>query len=100
MEREWFSKHPKYGKIAHKMGIPHLRTVLNSILINHIKQCVPTLSKQIAIEKASTEKERKKYGEEGLDPTKFAQCQISIAGWVNEFVDEYRELIEGKKNVT
>lgn len=36
-ERQWFATNPDYSRVAQKMGIPNLRKVLNSILIEHIK---------------------------------------------------------------
>lgn len=48
-ERLYFEQHHIYNAHAKVLGIPYLSKRLNIILISHIKKCIPTLNRQIAI---------------------------------------------------
>jgi hypothetical protein len=56
-EAKFFSTHPNYSAEASKMGIPYLSKKLNVILVNHIKKCIPSLNKQIAMSLQEKERE-------------------------------------------
>jgi len=48
LEQEFFSRHPVYAAHSSRMGVPYLTKSLNRILVAHIQNCIPGLSKQIS----------------------------------------------------
>jgi replication fork clamp-binding protein CrfC len=40
-ERHWFQSHSVYKSIASRLGTPYLAKKLNSILMSHIRSCLP-----------------------------------------------------------
>ncbi|ELP95132.1 dynamin, putative [Entamoeba invadens IP1] len=59
-ERKYFEDHPVYCSIADRMGTEYLVNKLNTLLLQHIQKCLPTLRSQI---NESFEKARKRYDE-------------------------------------
>ena len=46
-EKQFFLTHPAYRKIAHKMGTPYLTSTLNTLLLAHIRVCLPDLKSYV-----------------------------------------------------
>jgi len=62
-EELFFSNHPVYSRISSRMGVVFLAKRLNYLLVNHIKNTLPSLKTSIDTHLASVEKELKSYGE-------------------------------------
>ena len=46
-EAEYFAAHPAYAGIAPRMGTGYLSRTLNTLLVGHIKKCLPSLKKRV-----------------------------------------------------
>lgn len=46
-EKQFFLTHPAYRKVAHKMGTPYLTATLNSLLLAHIRECLPDMKSYV-----------------------------------------------------
>ena len=56
-EANYFSNSAIYGGIASRMGTPYLCNTLNTIIIKHIKKCLPVIRSKVTAMLYQKEKE-------------------------------------------
>merc|ERR1712137_477197 len=61
-EASFFSGHPLYRSIASQCGTPYLTRLLNRVLLDHIKQCLPELRARINKLLGDAQREMDSYG--------------------------------------
>lgn len=92
-EKEYFENHPSYKSIAHQMGIPYLSKKLNSILLNHIRQCLPDIRKKISVLIQKAQKRLNEYGVP-MDESDLNHGAMLLQ-LLTQFSKEFGEIIEG-----
>jgi dynamin 1-like protein len=95
-EANFFSTHPNYNGISTRLGIPFLSKTLNSVLINHIKKCVPSLKSKIATIIHSREKEHESYGTDMFAGASNDVRGALILNLLAKFSAAYSDMIEGR----
>mmetsp|Transcript_6777 Transcript_6777/g.12439 ORF Transcript_6777/g.12439 Transcript_6777/m.12439 type:complete len:420 (+) Transcript_6777:1-1260(+) len=61
-ENKFFRSHPSYKSISHKLGTAYLTQRLNSILVEHIKKVLPSMSAKISQQLAEKEAKLRALG--------------------------------------
>ena len=98
-EKNYFSNHPVYAQHAKTLGIPYLSKQLNVILIAHIKKCIPTLNRQIAIAAQEKERELSQHALSGIssdDPLSTVDSGPLVLALINKFINAYGEKLDGR----
>ncbi|BFU19786.1 dynamin-1 family protein [Entamoeba histolytica HM-3:IMSS] len=90
-EKEWFSNHPIYSKIADRLGIPYLTKTLNEILMQHIMKTLPSLRITITEMLNKTKLEYNKFAIE------FDQKDVALLEKVIEYCTSIQQTISGEK---
>ena len=93
-ERTFFYNHPKYSKIATRLGTEFLAKRLNSLLISHLKERLPVLKKRVAEMLVGKEAEMRSYGLP-LSDTPNSQGAI-LLNILQRFQKAYSDMIEGR----
>ena len=92
-ERKFFLSHNSYRHMADRMGTPHLQSVLNQQLTNHIRDTLPALRSNLSKQLAGMEKDVAKYkGYQPNDPSRKTKTMLQM---INQFVNKFVEVIEG-----
>ncbi|EDR29849.1 dynamin, putative [Entamoeba dispar SAW760] len=90
-EKEWFSNHPIYSKIADRLGIPYLTKTLNEILMQHILKTLPSLRITITEMLNKTKLEYNKFAVE------FDQKDVALLEKIIEYCTSIQQTISGEK---
>jgi GTPase SAR1 family protein len=90
-ERRFFVTNPKYAEVADQCGYPYLSSTLNHILINHIKEKLPSVHNQISLLLRIKHKELEGYGESIGDSEK--DRQMTIYRIIEEYISKYSSTI-------
>jgi len=92
-EKEFFSSHPVYSKIADKQGTEYLSKQLNKLLLAHIQNSIPELKEHVDRLSKSMVKTQESLGM--LD-----ECQMDhgahLLNLIKSFSDNIRQCIEGE----
>lgn len=97
-EKSFFANHPVYCQHQATMGIPFLSKQLNVILVAHIKKCIPTLNRQIAIAAQEKERELSKFSFSAIsdDPLSTVDSGPLVLALINKFINAYSDKLEGR----
>ncbi len=91
---QFFFKHPSYKKIAGNMGIKCLSLKLNSLLIRHVKKCLPYIKDKIQCLMIQKEQELESLGStmefEGEGGARAIMLHI-----VTKFAKKFNAYLEG-----
>jgi dynamin 1-like protein len=90
-EQEFFSRHPQYRSIASQCGTPYLTRLLNRVLLDHIRNCLPELKTKIAKLLSDAQREMDSYGTVFDDNKGSMLLQI-----ITKFSQEYCNAIDGR----
>lgn len=90
-EREFFMTHPQYNTIHEKCGYNYLANTLNKILMNHVKQCIPDLKRQVTSKLLKTRSLLNELGDPQLNQNK-GTLLLHI---INKYSDLFRANIDG-----
>lgn len=90
-EKSFFESHPKYSLIKNKCGYPYLASTLNNLLMNHVKECLPDLKRQITMKLNNAYASLAELGDPQLNQSKNAL----LLHIINQFCDLYRSHIDG-----
>ena len=91
-EQEFFSRHPQYRSLAAQCGTPYLTKLLNRVLLDHIRNCLPDLRAKISKLLSDAQREMESYGTYFDDNTKGSML-LQI---ITKFSQEYCNAIEGR----
>ena len=97
-EKKYFSEHPVYCHHAPTMGIPYLAKRLNVILVGHIKKCIPTLNRQIAVAAQEKQRELQQYQINAMHGSSANNVDNGplVLALINQFINAYCEKLDGK----
>eukprot|EP00658_Telonema_sp_P-2_P015693 TRINITY_DN1605_c0_g1_i4.p1 TRINITY_DN1605_c0_g1~~TRINITY_DN1605_c0_g1_i4.p1 ORF type:complete len:677 (-),score=149.15 TRINITY_DN1605_c0_g1_i4:391-2421(-) len=95
-EQKFFRNHPRYSMMAERLGTSFLASSMNTLLISHIKQCLPALNKRVQELQQQKAKELSSYGQS--DSSTFAEKGAILLGIVTQFAQDFGNIIEGKAN--
>jgi len=95
-EGKFFATHPRYGMMAERLGTSFLASSMNTLLISHIKQCLPALNKRVQELQSQKSKELASYG--SSDSSTSAEKGALLLGIVTQFAQDFSNIIEGKGN--
>lgn len=90
-EKAFFESHPKYSLIKNKCGYPYLANTLNNLLMNHVRECLPDLKRQLKLKLNSAYASLNELGDPHLNQSKNAL----LLHIINQFCDLYRSHIDG-----
>ena len=94
-EAKFFLSHPSYKKIASGMGIKALSIKLNSLLIRHVKKCLPKIKDRISCLIVQKEAELESLGSamefEGEQGARGIMLHI-----VTKFIRKFCDFLEGE----
>merc|ERR1712166_424182 len=93
-EGKFFATHPRYGMMAERLGTSFLASSMNTLLISHIKSCLPALNKRVQELQMQKSKELASYGQE--DSSTGAEKGALLLGIVTQFAQDFSNIIEGK----
>jgi dynamin 1-like protein len=89
-EREFFENHPSYAAKAKFCGTPFLASKLNSVLLHHIKACLPDIKLKIAATLSKSEQELAQLG----DISEGSQANILLS-IITEFTQDFCNVLDG-----
>ncbi|ELP85127.1 dynamin, putative [Entamoeba invadens IP1] len=90
-EKEWFTNHPIYGKIADRLGVSYLSKTLNQMLMQHIMNSLPSLRITITEMLNKTRQEYSKFAVE------FDQKDVALLEKIIEYCTNFNKTISGEK---
>ena len=88
-EKRYFESHPTYASKAQFCGTPFLARKLNSILLAHIKHCLPEIKAKIGSTLASQQAELHQLGDNDISG------QNTILSVITEFCNDYKDILDG-----
>lgn len=93
-EKEYFENHRDYSDLSDRCGISYLSIVLNRLLMEHIRTCLPSLRSKIQSMLAEKEAELEGYGS---DPTQSAgTTNAFVLEVITKYLDNFQALLEGR----
>lgn len=92
-EKKFFTSHPKYRTLAAKMGTRYLQSKLNQVLVNHIRDTLPTLKRSLQRQVDDLEKEANEYMRMGSDASRNTKNLVKL---VTQYANEVEDNIEGR----
>jgi dynamin 1-like protein len=100
-ERHFFRNHPTYGRdrsMVGRLGTDNLAKQLNSVLMHHIRDCLPDLKTRIANMTHDVQMELEDLGT--CDSGSRANLSGSLLALLSRFTTNFTSTIEGRGNVT
>jgi hypothetical protein len=97
-ERRFFVTSPVYSQVADQCGYPYLSETLNQILINHIKEKLPSVYNQVSMLLRNKYKELEGYGDSIGDTV--AEQQMAIYRIIEEYIKIYSNAIYAKSDLS
>ncbi|KAK1945248.1 Dynamin-A [Phytophthora citrophthora] len=79
-EQNFFKTHPAYRAIASRMGTQYLSKTLNTILMHHIRDCLPDIKSKISSMISDLDQELGEMGSptEQMTPTEMGGCLLNL----------------------
>lgn len=93
-ERKFFLGHPSYRHLADKAGTRYLQTVLNQNLVNHIRDKLPDLKRQLQTQVDSLDKQVREIKKAG-DPRDTSRNTKQLVKMINGYGTDIESAIEG-----
>uniref|UniRef100_A0A7S3PDL9 Dynamin GTPase n=2 Tax=Aplanochytrium stocchinoi TaxID=215587 RepID=A0A7S3PDL9_9STRA len=95
-EKQFFLNHPAYRPVAHRMGTAYLMETLNSLLLHHIRDCLPAIKMNVNKQLLEVEKELNSLGSAPVDVHDEASQGEVMLGILTRFATNFTNAIEGK----
>jgi len=93
-EKAFFENSRDYSDLADRCGTGYLEQVLNRLLLEHIRNCMPALRHKIETLLQQKQEELEGYGS---DPTASAgQTNAFVLDVITKYLDIYTKLIQGR----
>lgn len=95
-EREFFDNSRDYSDLADRCGSAYLVTVLNQLLMEHIRTCMPGLRTRVQTLLTEKENELRGYGD---NPASSRGTMNAFAlDVITKYMDAYQDLMQGHAN--
>ena len=101
-EQHYFRNHPVYGhdrSLAGKCGTFNLARQLNTILMHHIRECLPELKSRIANMMNDVHVELEALGS-GSDAMSRSNMGHNLLALLSKFTNNFATMIDGRGNMT
>jgi replication fork clamp-binding protein CrfC len=92
-EAKFFENHSVYSKIGNKIGTQYLAKTMNTILLGHIRFCLPDIKNKISGLIQQAQKRLTLYGDSENENMSEGATLLNL---LNKFSTNYINLIEGK----
>jgi dynamin 1-like protein len=92
-EREFFDNSRDYSDLADRCGSAYLVSVLNQLLMEHIRACMPALRQRVQILLAEKEDELRGYGEN--PSASKGTISAFVLDVITKYLDAYQDLMHG-----
>lgn len=93
-EENWFKNHKIYGQVASRCGTNYLARTLNSILLSHIRSCLPDIKNKIQALMLQAQQRLQTYGTP-LAETNMSQGALLLQ-LVTQFTQTFVDAIDGR----
>jgi len=94
-ETEFFKNHPAYRSLQNRCGTQTLAKMLNSILMHHIRDCLPEIKNRITGMMADIQQELDALGTPTVDISR-ATLGGSMLSLLSKFAANFSNAVEGK----
>ena len=94
-EMEFFKNHPAYRSLSHRCGTSTLSKMLNSILMHHIRDCLPEIKNRITGMMADIQQELDALGTPTGDISR-ATLGGSLLSLLSKFAASFGNAVDGK----
>ncbi|CAI5745459.1 unnamed protein product [Peronospora destructor] len=96
-EQNFFKMHPSYRAIASRMGTQHLSKTLNTILMHHIRDCLPDIKSKISSMVNDLDQELDEMGSptEQMTATEMGGCLLNL---LSHFSSNFTNSLDGRNH--
>ena len=94
-EQRFFETTPVYRNLASRMGIPYLARMLNTILMHHIRDCLPDIKRRITAMLMDLQHELDGLGEPVEVQTKTTQGGLLLS-LLSKFAANFTDAVDGR----
>jgi len=94
-EMEFFKNHPSYRSLSHRCGTATLSKMLNSILMHHIRDCLPEIKNRITGMMADIQQELDALGTPTGDISR-ATLGGSLLSLLSKFAASFGNAVDGR----
>lgn len=96
-EQNFFKNHPAYRGMASRMGTAYLSKTLNTILMHHIRDCLPEIKSKISSMVGDLDHELGEMGSptEAMSKTEMGGCLLNL---LSHFSANYINSLDGRNN--
>jgi len=98
-ELQFFQRHPIYGRdrsLQDKCGTPHLAKTLNTILMHHIRDCLPELKNRITHMMTDVQSELDALGTTPHAATSKSHLGGTLLNLLSKFATNFANVIDGR----
>ena len=93
-EEKFFRSSLTYGSYASQLGVPYLCKTLNTVIVKHIKKCLPLIRSKVTSMLYQKEKELKSLELHG-DESGLTEQQL-VLNIIAKYSSSFSEFLEGK----
>lgn len=94
-ETAFFQNHSSYRGISSRMGTPYLTKTLNTILMHHIRDCLPDIKSKINHMLVELDQEMEEMGDPTLSMSKTA-LGATLLNILSRFASNFSDSLEGR----
>ncbi|GAB9467414.1 hypothetical protein Gpo141_00004760 [Globisporangium polare] len=96
-EAQYFKNHPAYRGMATRMGTQYLSKTLNTILMHHIRDCLPEIKSKIGSMVGDLDNELVEMGSptETMSKTEMGGCLLSL---ISHFSTNFTNSLDGRNH--
>lgn len=94
-EQNFFKNHPSYRGMSSRMGTQYLSKTLNTILMHHIRDCLPEIKSKISSMLADLDQEMAEMGNptESMSKTDLGGCLLNL---ISHFAANFTNSLDGR----
>lgn len=96
-EQQFFKNHPAYRGMATRMGTQYLSKTLNTILMHHIRDCLPEIKSKISSMVSDLDNELVEMGSptESMTKTEMGGCLLNL---ISHFSTHFTNSLDGRNH--
>lgn len=96
-EQAYFQSHPKYNRILSKCGTHNLARTLNTMLMHHIRDCLPEIKSRISKMLLNVQNNLEALGD-SLDDQGFHTKGVVLLKILSQFASNFTNKVDGKSS--